>query len=60
MPFVVALAGFVLAAVADGVDRRRCDQLMVSDRMMSAIALQFVAIPVAVVAAYFAARAAAL
>ena len=59
-PFVSALAGYVLAAVADATDRRRCDRLDVSDRLMSAVALRFIALAVAVVCAYFAARAAAL
>ena len=59
-PFASALVGFVLAAMADAVDRRRCDRLGVSDRMLSAVALWVVALVVAVVCAYLAARAAAL
>ena len=60
VPFGSALAGFVLAAVADAMHRVRCDRLNVSDRYLSAVALRFITLLVAVVCAYSAARGAAL
>ena len=60
VPFGSALAGYVLAALANAMHRVRCDRLRVSDRFLSAVALQFVTLLVAVVCAYSAARGAAL
>lgn len=59
-PFVLAMVGFALAAMADALDRRRCDRLGVSDRLLSAAVLQVTALVTAIVCAYLVARAAAL
>lgn len=60
VPFVSALLSFGFAAIAGTMHRVRCDKLNVSDRFLAAVVLRFIALVVAVVCAYFVARAAAL
>lgn len=60
VPLGSALAGYVLAALADAMHRVRCDRLNGSRRRLSAVALRSITLLLAVVCAYSAARGAAL
>lgn len=60
VPFVSALLSFGFAALSEAVHRVRCDKLNSSDRFLAAAVLRVIALWVAVICAYFVARAAAL
>lgn len=60
LSYVLGLAGFAAAAVADTVHKRKCDREMRNDRFTAATMLWFGSLVVTVISAYLAAGEAAL